>query len=191
MLEDRPDWVRLLLLIYGSDMLSIRWSPDDSDTSPPDRILSVLNVDSQEFDVLAGELQTQGLLKESDGRLRLTDRGFAEARRHYSKLVNERSSVTNGKWLSLGILLVGFLALVAGVIEQLALSPLALVFLVLVAAGAVGVVVLKAFGKDSEEMSSGAFVSENSGFTGTVDNDKDRYQSKISEYDEPEREKSR
>jgi len=201
--EGCPAWIRLLLLIYESDRLSVRWSPDDSDESPGGLASDQAEFDPREIDLPVRELQRQGLLKESDGRLKLTERGFRVAQRHYFNSVDEKSSDEGRKWLTLGILLVSLLTLIVAAAGQLGLSTLAITFLILVGVGMVVTVIhLEFWGDDTDES---MLDTENQSFpyraiesedtrespTRTSEEQKRGYESEETENSEPEREETR
>jgi hypothetical protein len=201
--EGRPAWIRLLLLIYESDRLSVRWSPDDSDASPGGLVPDQAGLDPRELDLLARELQRQGLLKESDGRLKLTERGFRVAQRHYFSSVDGRSSDEGRKWLTLGILLVSLLTLIVAAAGQLGLSTLAITFLILVGVCVVVTVIHLAFWRDDTDESM--LDTENQSVpyrtiepedtrespTRTSEEEERGYESEKTENSEPEREETR
>lgn len=203
MSEGRPAWIRLLLLIYESDRLSVRWSPDDSDASPGGLVPDQAGLNPRELDLLARELQRQGLLKESDGRLKLTERGFRVAQRHYFSSVDGRSSDEGRKWLTLGILLVSLLTLIVAAAGQLGLSTLAITFLILVGVCVVVTVIHLAFWRDDTDESM--LNTENQSVpyrtiepedtrespTRTSEEQKRGYESEKTENSEPEREETR
>lgn len=218
MSEPRPAWIRLLLLIYGSNGLSVRWSPDDSDESSGELALDQAGLHPGELDLLVRELQRQGLLEESDGRLRLTERGFRVAQRHYFNSVDGESSDEGRKWLTLGILLVSLLTLIVASAGQLGLSTLAITFLILVGVGVVVTVMHLAFWRDDADestsdteapsiphrtsdthpVSSASPIAEEiepehtrESPTRTSDKEEHRYESEETENSEPEREEAR
>lgn len=143
---DRPAWVRVLIALYTSDRLFGRWSPAESVVHPDDPIHDEVDLDERELSTVVESLRRQGLLKQSNGRLELTERGFEVAQRHYIDATDADSSTVDSEFLSLGILILGLFTLVAMLSGPLGLTSTALTFLIAVAVGVVVGVTALAFG---------------------------------------------
>lgn len=152
--ENRPPWITLLVALYESGRFSCLRSTDHSGVHRTDPIHDRVNLNAPTVDVAVEQLRSRELLEQSDGRLKLTQRGFDVAQEHYLRSTNERSPTVDSEYISLGILVLGLFGLIATLSGPLGLTLAALVFLVAAAVGVVVGVTALAFSETTELVGS-------------------------------------